>query len=328
LPCKSPAINYQLGGGIPYGKIAEFLGEESSGKSLLAYDFIRSAQKLGGIGILIDAEFSFEERWAKLNGLDLSKMVLYPQNEIEAISDFIASTTTHFRKKLTHNEPIVLVIDSLAALDTKDNMEKAAVDAKAEMGVRAKAIYRMVRVNNPLLSRLGIITICINQLRDKVGVNAMFESSETSPGGKAMRFYASQRVGLYVGSQLTDGTGDNKKRLGNTVSFRIKKNKVAPPRANYKTEVIFDEAFGEVGFSRYLGLRPILLDVGTVTKSGNSFVFNNQIIAGSKDEFDTVLAENPSLRKDLMAAANINSIPLAKEKITRLFQEKGNLYVV
>lgn len=328
LPCKSPAINFMLGGGIPYGKMVEFLGEESSGKSLLAYDFMRSAQKLGGVGILIDAEFSFEERWAKINGLDLSKIHIYQENEIESISDFIGEAAQHYRASLRKNEPIVLVVDSLAALDTKLNMETTAADAKAEMGNRAKAIYRMVRVNNAILSKLGVVSIFINQLRDKVGVNSMFESNETSPGGKAMRFYASQRIGLYAGAQLSEGTGENKRRVGNVISFRIKKNKVAPPRATYKTEVIFDENYGETGFSKYLGLRPILVDLGTIEKQGNAYFFDGQRIAGSKDEFDEVMLTNKELRQDLLYEAGINTISLTKSKLEKLTKTNGNRYVL
>jgi recombination protein RecA len=328
LPCKSPVINFMLGGGIPYGKMVEFLGEESSGKSLLAYDFMRSAQKLGGMGILIDAEFAFEERWAKVNGLDLTKIHIYQENEIESISDFIAESVQHYRFQLKQNQPIVLIIDSLAALDTKLNMDTTAADAKAEMGNRAKAIYRMVRVNNALLSKLGIVTIVINQLRDKVGANSMFESNETSPGGKAMRFYAAQRIGLYVGAQLTEGTGENKRRVGNSVSFRIKKNKVAPPRATYKTEVIFDESYGETGFSKYLGLRPILLDLGTIEKQGNAYFFDGQKIAGGKDEFDEVMVSDKELRQDLLHEAGINTLSSTKAKLEKLTKLNGNLYAV
>jgi recombination protein RecA len=325
LPCKSPVINHVMGGGIPYGKMVEFLGEESSGKSLLSYDFIRSAQYLGGVGILVDAEYSFTRSWAETNKLDLDKLHIYQEVAVEPISDFIKDAALHYRSKFTQNEPIVIVVDSLAALDTQEALEKGAMEAKAEMGIRAKAIYRMVRVNNKLLSELGVITIFINQLRDKVGANSMFESSETSPGGRAMRFYAAQRVGLYGLSQITVGTGESRQRVGQNISFRIKKNKVAPPRAPYKTQVIFDERYGEVGFSRFDGLRPILLDLGVVDLKGNSYFFDGDKIATSKADFDAVLEDDKHLRRELLDEAKINTLGRTQEMLQTI---DSNRYVV
>jgi len=155
LPCKSPVINYVMGGGIPYGRIAEFFGEESSGKSLLALDFVRSAQKLGGLGIWIDAEFAFDRKWGELNGLDMDSIIIYQEVTVEKISDFIKESLLTYRSELINNEPIVVVIDSLAALDTEEALSQNQMEAKAEMGIRAKAIYKMLRIRNPIIAQTG-----------------------------------------------------------------------------------------------------------------------------------------------------------------------------
>jgi len=146
--------------------------------------------------------------------------------------------------------------------------------------------------------------------------------TETTTGGKAMKFFASQRVGLYNKKQLTIGSSSNKVRIGQEISFRMKKNKVAPPRSPYSTEVIFDPNYGELGFSKYKGLLDILLDLETVTKSGNSIIFDEQVIARGKDHFDEVIAEDKELRSDLLKAAGINTLNSTKSLLESLSENK------
>jgi recombination protein RecA len=318
LPCKSPVINYVMGGGVPYGRVCELLGGYSSGKSLLALDFMRSAQKLGGKAILIDAEFAFDWKWGELNGLDMDDLLLYQEVAVEKISDFIKESILLYREQLTNNEPIVIVIDSLAALDTEEALAQNQMEAKAEMGIRAKAIYKMLRIRNPLIARSGAILICINQIRDIVGNNMFSGESETSPGGKAMQFFASQRIGLYAKKQITVGSGSNKERIGNEISFRTKKNKVAPPRSPYSTKVIFDPSYGDVGFDKYSGLLEVLLDKEVVTKSGNSIMFEGEQIARGKDHFYEEIEDDKELRADLLEAAEINTLSKTRKLLEGL----------
>jgi recombination protein RecA len=192
------------------------------------------------------------------------------------------------------------------------------MDAKAEMGIRAKAIYKMLRIRNPLIARSGAILICINQIRDTVGNNMFSGESETSPGGKAMQFFASQRIGLYTKKQITVGTGSNKERIGNEISFRTKKNKVAPPRAPYSTKVIFDPEYGDVGFDKYSGLLDVLLDKEVVTKSGNSIMFEGEQIARGKDHFYEEIEDDKELRADLLEAAEINTLSKTRKLLEGL----------
>lgn len=177
LPSRSIYLNYTMGGGIQYGKICEIFGGESSGKSLVALDFGYSAQFLGGVVLWNDAEQSFDPLWAQTNGLDLTRTHVYNETSIERISDWSADMAVTMRSKLVNNEPILLVTDSIAALDCEDNINSSQTNGKAEMGNRAKAIYRFLRTRNQLFSELGVVYIFINQLRKKVGAT-LFEDPD------------------------------------------------------------------------------------------------------------------------------------------------------
>ena len=198
IPSRCIPLNYAMGGGTPYGHICENFGEESSGKTLAALDFGYSTLSLGGEIIFNDAEQSFTADWAEKNGLNLKKIHLYNSTSVEYVSDWLADTALSIRSRLKSNEPILFIQDSLAALDCDANINSTSMDAKAEMGNRAKAIYKMLRIRNQMLAELGVTCIFINQLRKKVGAG-MFEDPDTTPGGAAMKFYAHQRVGFYAG---------------------------------------------------------------------------------------------------------------------------------
>lgn len=171
LPSRCIPFNHITGGGIPYGKQIEIYGTESSGKTLAAIDFAGVTQSLGGLVLWDDAEQAFTKNWAELNGLDLSSIYLYNETAIEHISDWLADMSIFARSKLTNNEPILFICDSLAGVDCLENINSTQTDAKAEMGNRAKAIYKMLRIRNKLLSELGICSIFINQIRHKVGAS-------------------------------------------------------------------------------------------------------------------------------------------------------------
>ena len=177
LPSRSLLLNYSLGGGIPYGKIMEIFGAESSGKSLIAMDFGYVAQSCGGVVLLNDAEQSFSRHWAEQNKLDISKIEICNEVAVERVSDWLLDTVLYYRSKLTNNEPIVFIQDSLAALDCMDNINSKQTDAKAEMGNRAKAIYKMIRIRNKMLTELGVVSIFINQIRHKVGAGQFEDPS-------------------------------------------------------------------------------------------------------------------------------------------------------
>jgi len=326
LPSRNMALNYTLGGGIPFGKILELFGEESSGKSLMAIDFAYCCQKLGGVVIWEDAEQAFDRYWMEKNGLNMDQLVVWNQTAVEPISDWVADMALYWRAKLTNNEPILFVLDSVAALDCLANIDSEQTDAKAEMGNRAKAIYKFLRIRNQLLAELGITCIFINQLRKKVGAT-QWEDPDATPGGAAMKFYASQRVGVYGGKQIKKKMHGFEERVGRNVSVRIKKNKVAPPKPTFKTEVYFHEDY-KIGFDKYLGLEEILFKEGVITKKSSTarnFFFKGKVIAGSKDELLEVIASNGDLRKKMLRKAGINTISKTKRVLEKL---EKNLFPV
>lgn len=174
FPLKLPStfyfLNDTIGGGIPWGKILEIAGEESSGKSLIAYNFAYACQQLGGHVIWVDAEQSWMNSWAETNGLDINKVTVVNDTRIEVVSDIVADLALYYRSQLTNNEPILLVVDSIAAMDCADNIDAKMTDGKAEMGGRAKALYKYFRIRNELFASLGITQIYINQLRTALNV--------------------------------------------------------------------------------------------------------------------------------------------------------------
>jgi len=279
LPCSSPAINKALGGGIPFGRILELYGAFSSGKTLLAYDFLYNAQQLGGQGLWVDAENAWTENWADKNYIDTDKVELLTDISIENISDWLVEVGMYYRSILVNNEPIVAIIDSTAALDTDDNLNTSQLDSKAEMGNRAKAIYKMIRLRNPLFVKLGITVIFINQMRDKVGASK-YEDPNTTVGGRAMEFFASQRMAL-IGGKAVRSNGKKGLIVGKEVSVRMHKNKVAPPISTFKTEMYFTDAKGNsIGMNPNLGLYDMLIDDGSITKKGGS----TKVYLGDSDE--------------------------------------------
>jgi len=321
LPCRLLAFNYQIGGGLPYGKILELFGEESSGKSLLASDFAYAAHALGGWVIWVDAEHSWDNRWAKKLGLDINRVILIRETAVEIISDFIADAMTTLRSQLVNNEPILLVTDSIAALDCLANKDASQVDSKAEMGNRAKAIDKMLRLRSEMIYDYGVSTIFINQLRSKIGAS-MFEDPDTTSGGKAMKFYASIRVGVYGGKFLREKINGGEEIIGRLTSVRVKKNKVAAVKTTLKqVPVYFNEEWGDPGFDREYGLMELFLKKGVIQKKKNSSLIldaSGKTIAKGEESFKKLLAKDPDLRKTLIRKTKVNTISRTQAKLDAL----------
>lgn len=320
LPSRIPALNDHLGGGIQYGNILELFGEESTGKTLLAIDFGTVCQSLGGIVCWADAEGTFGGPWAKSNGLDLNRMFLLPEeNSVEVISDWLADAVVTARNQLVNNEPILLIIDSIASLDTKDNIENSQEDSKAEMGKRASEIDKLLRRRNKLLRKYGVCTICINQLRQKVGASK-FEDPDVTPGGKAMKFYASQRIGLYKGKTIKDSSN---KKIGHFLYIRTKKNKLAAPKESVKLQVYFKEQDdGSMGYHKYAGLPEVLLNSGVVKRKRGIWYFKGNIIAKSDDKMVKVLVEDEDLRRRLIKKSGINTVSKTRQRIESIEENR------
>lgn len=327
LPTRFLAFNKVTGGGCPFGKIIELFGEESSGKSLMAYDFAYCCQYLGGMVLWVDAEQSFTNDWATKNGLDLDKIVIFRSTSIEAISDWVANMALYWRSQLTHNEPILLVLDSVSALDTDINLNSEMLNASADMGNRAKAIYKYFRIRNEMLYSLGITQVYINQLRKNLKAG-MFENPDTTPGGKALAFYASIRIGLYGGKQITKKVKGKERKIGRVTSIRTIKNKVATPGPTLKGSPLYNNAkyVDSIGFDRLHFLDEILLEEEIIekTKSG-TYSYKGKTLCRGAEKFAELLREDDDLRRKLIRKAGINTLGATK-KLLESLQE--NLYPV
>lgn len=319
LPSKFLALNYTFGGGIPFGKILEVAGEESSGKSLIAYDFAYATQQLGGHVIWVDAEQSWMNSWAEENGIDPERVTLVNDTRIEYVADIVADLAIYLRSQLTHNEPILLVVDSIAAMDCADNIDAKMVEGKAEMGGRAKALYKYFRIRSELFYKLGITQIYINQLRTALNVG-FGKDNTTTTGGAALKFYASIRAAFYAGKTLTIKQKGKERKAGKLVTIRLIKNKVAPPRPTIsKCPVYFNPKFHEVGFDRCYGLEDVLVENDIVEKSsGGIYKYKGKTIARGEEKFQAALEEDDDLRRKLLRRAGINTIGTTRKKLEEL----------
>ena len=319
LPSTFFSLNYTFGGGIPFGKILEVAGEESSGKSLIAYNFAYATQQLGGHVIWVDAEQSWMNSWAEANGVDPSKVTVLTDTRIEYISDAVADIAIYLRSQLVNNEPILLVIDSIAAMDCADNIDSKMVDGKAEMGGRAKALYKYFRIRSELFYRLGVTQIYINQLRTALNVG-FGKDNTTTTGGAALKFYASIRVAFYAGKTLTIKSKGKDRKVGKLVTIRLLKNKVAPPRPTLsKCPVYFNPKFHEVGFDRCFALEDVLVENDIVEKSsGGVYKYKGKTLARGEEKFQKQLEEDDDLRRKLLKKANINTIGSTKKQLESL----------
>lgn len=329
IPTRFLAYNYQLGGGITFGRLMEIFGEESSGKSLAAYDFAYCTQQLGGVVLLADAEQAFTNKWAEQNGLDLDRVLILRETSVEVISDWIAQYSLYWRSILTHNEPILVIIDSLASLDTSENINSQMTDSKADMGNRAKAIYKMFRIRSELLSKLGVTMICINQLRKNLKAG-MFQNPDTTPGGQAMKFYASIRSGFYGSKTITEKHKGREVKVGRYTSIRMEKNKIAPSRATIsKAPMYYNPKYHDVGFDRYFGLGDILVEEEVLEKtSGGIYKYKGKTIARGDEKLQLVIEEDEKLRKRFIKACGINTITTTQKHLDDLKSKGINLFPV
>ncbi len=319
LPSRIIPLNYQMNGGIPFGKILELFGPESSGKSALAMDFAYATQALGGEVAWADAENCFNPQWFKKNGIELDRLqLLTEENAIEVISDWCLDTLLMLRNRLVANEPILFVLDSIAAVDTVDNMGVSHQDKRAEMGKRAGKIYEFLRLRNNEFSKLGASVILINQLRSKVGAS-QYEDPDTTPGGKATRFYASQRLAIFPGKQVKEKIKGKEIKIGHNVYIRTKKDKTGPPREKTETQLIFRPLGGySLGFDKYRGLPELLVSKGVIVrKKGSSrYYLGEKMIAHGEEKMLEVISSDGDLRKKLVKLAHINTISKTSELLS------------
>ena len=276
------ALDLALGvGGVPRGRVVEIYGPESSGKTTLALHIIAEAQKAGGLAAFIDAEHAFDPTYAEAIGIDLENLYFsQPDNGEQALE--IADT-------LVRSGALdIVVIDSVAALVPRAEIEGEMGDS--HVGLQARLMSQALRKLSGSLSRSGTTAIFINQLREKIGV--MFGSPETTPGGRALKFYSSVRLDIRRIGALKAGNDT----VGNQTRVKIAKNKVAPP---FKV-VDFDIMYGE-GISKEGSLLDMGIEHGVVQKSGAWFAYGDERLGQGRENAKQFLKENDDVRERILA---------------------------
>jgi recombination protein RecA len=281
IPTGALALDLALGvGGVPRGRIVEIYGPESSGKTTLALHIIAEAQRSGGLAAFVDAEHALDPTYAQAIGVDLENLYFsQPDNGEQALE--IADT-------LVRSGALdVVVIDSVAALVPRAEIEGEMGDS--HVGLQARLMSQALRKLSGSLSRSRTTAVFINQLREKIGV--MFGSPETTPGGRALKFYASVRLDIRRIGALKVGN----ETVGNQTKVTVRKNKVAPP---FK-EVHFDVMYGE-GISKEGSLLDVGIEQGVVQKSGAWFAYGEERLGQGRENAKRFLKENDEVRERIL----------------------------
>jgi recombination protein RecA len=280
IPTGSLSLDLALGGiGIPRGRIIEIFGPESSGKTTCALHICAEAQKKGGIAAIIDAEHAFDPSWGKKIGVELDTLLVsQPSSGEEAmqITEMLVKS----------NAVDVIVIDSVAALVPRQELEGEIGDS--HVGLQARLMSQSMRKLTGAIARSKTAVIFINQIREKIGV--MFGSPETTPGGRALKFYASCRIDVRRIGALKDG----EETVGQRVRCKIVKNKVAPPFRIAEFDMMHDRGISYEGD---------LLDLGTtlkvVNRSGAWFKYGETYLGQGKEKARNFLIENPNVAEEI-----------------------------
>ena len=268
-------------GGLPRGRIIEIYGPESSGKTTVMLHVIANAQKGGGTAAFIDAEHAMDPGYAKRLGVNLDDLLVsQPDSGEEALT--ICETLAR------SNALDVIVVDSVAALVPKAELEGDM--GMATMGMQARLMSQALRKLTSVLSKAKTTCLFTNQLREKVGV--MFGSPETTPGGKALKFYASVRIDIRRRETLKDGSGN---AMGNHVKVKIVKNKVAPPFGEAEFDIMYNH-----GINRESSILDVALSHEVVQKRGAWFQYNGELIGQGKEAARVSLCEKPELTEQIV----------------------------
>ena len=276
----SLTLDIALGvGGYPKGRIIEIYGPESSGKTTFALEAIAEVQKAGGKAAFIDAEHALEPVYAKNLGVDINDLLLSQPDTGEQALEICEA--------LVRSEAIsIVVIDSVAALVPQAEIEGEMGDS--HVGLQARLMSQALRKLSGTISKTNTIAIFINQLREKVGV--LFGNPETTPGGRALKFYSTIRLDVRRGEQIKNG--DNV--IGNKTNVKIVKNKVAPPFKTASVEIMYGQ-----GVSREAEILDLASEIGIVDKSGAWYSYNGEKIGQGKENAKQFLRDNPTIKEEI-----------------------------
>ena len=290
IPTGALSLDIALGiGGIPKGRIIEVYGPESSGKTTLALHMIAEAQKMGGEAAFIDAEHALDPVYAKHLGVDIDNLIVsQPDTGEQALE---------IAEALVRSGAIdIIVVDSVAALVPKAEIDGDMGDA--HVGLQARLMSQALRKLAGVINKSNSVIVFINQLREKVGI--MFGNPETTPGGRALKFYASVRMDIRKIENIKQD-GDV---VGNRVRVKVVKNKVAPPFREAEFDIVYGKGISKSGNILDLGI-----NLGLVDKSGSWFGYNGTRIGQGRENAKKYLEDNPEIMQEI------------EEKIRKNFDE-------
>ena len=292
IPTGSIGLDMALGiGGLPKGRIIEIFGPESGGKTTVTLHAIAEAQKRGGIAAFVDVEHALDPVYAKALGVDIDQLIVSQPDTGEQALDIMEA--------LVRSGAIdIIVLDSVAAMVTKAEIDGDMGDSF--VGVQARLMSAAMKKLTAVISKSNTVAIFINQIREKIGV--VYGNPETTPGGRALKFYASVRIEVRKGEAIKEGS-DN---IGNRTKCKVIKNKVAPP---FKT-CEFDMIFGH-GISKLGEILDYSVELGLVKKSGSWFSYNDMRIGQGRENAKKFIAENPDIQKVLEEKIMENAQKLA-----------------
>ncbi len=278
----SLALDLALGiGGVPVGRIIEIFGPESSGKTTLCLHVIAAAQAAGGQCAIIDAEHAIDPAYARKIGVDIDNLLIsQPDCGEDALN--IADTLVH------SGSLAVLVVDSVAALVPR--AEIAGQMGDLHVGLQARLMSQALRKLTGVAAHNGTCIIFTNQIREKIGV--MFGNPETTPGGNALKFYASVRMDIRKTAVLKDPAGNV---VGNRARVKVVKNKMAPPFRQAEFDIMYNEGISKAG-----SILDVACDLGILEKRGSWFALDNEQLAQGRDQTKAMIAASAELQKKLM----------------------------
>ncbi len=280
IPTGCLSLDLALGiGGLPRGRMIEIYGPESSGKTTVALQAIAEAQKLGGVAAFVDAEHALDPVYAKKLGVNLDDLYVSQPDTGEQALDIVDA--------LVRSSAVdIVVVDSVAALTPKAEIEGDMGDS--HVGLQARLMSQALRKLTAIVNKSKTCVVFINQLREKVGV--MFGNPEVTPGGKALKFYASVRIDI----RKTDILKDTEGAAGNRTRAKVVKNKLAPPFRQAEFDIMYGEGVSQEGCLIDLGVQ---YDI--IKKSGAWFSYNDQKVANGREKMRQFLKDNPELSKEI-----------------------------
>ena len=280
IPTGSMTLDLALGiGGVPRGRIVELYGPESSGKTTVALHIAAEAQKLGGEVAFIDVEHALDPVYARALGVDIDNLLVsQPDSGEQALE---------IAEALVRSGAIdVLIVDSVAAMTTKAEIEGEMGDS--HMGMLARLMSQAMRKLTAVISKSNCVAIFINQIREKIGV--IYGNPETTPGGRALKFYASVRMEVRKGEAIKDGSNI----IGNRTRVKIVKNKVAPPFKDCEFDILYGK-----GISRTGEVLDLAVDLDIIKKSGSWFSYEGQRLGQGRDNIKELLQNTPETMKEI-----------------------------